>query len=70
MQIRCKTNVFERLQVEGVNEKRCPENIKIDVKNHTKINRKTMLDFGLTNDDNINGKGYKMEAKRAPTNDE
>ena len=45
-----KNNVFERLQVEGVNGKRCQGNIKNDANKHNKINGKTMLDLCSTND--------------------
>ena len=41
---------FERLQVEGVNGKRCQENIINDANEHTKINGQTMLDLCSTND--------------------
>ena len=54
-----KTMCFECLQVEGVNGKRCQEKIKIDAKNHAKINGKTMLDLCWTNDATIIGK-YKQ----------
>ena len=65
-----KTNIFERLQVEGVNGKRCQENINIDAHNHIKINGKTMLDLCSTNDIEIIGKRSKIEAEKEPTNSE
>ena len=54
---------FEPLQVEGVNGKRCQENIKIDARNHAKINGKTMRDLCWTNDAKTIGKYKKSKPK-------
>ena len=61
--------LFERLQVDGVNGKRCQENIKMDARNHAKINGKIMLDLCWTNDAKNIGK-YEKRSEREPTNDE
>ena len=59
-----KTMFFEGLQVEGVNGERCQENIKIDARNHAKINGKTMLDLCSKSDAKMVGTIKKNEAKR------
>ena len=61
---------FEGLQVEGVNGKKCQENIKNDVRNHPQINGKTMLDLCSTSDAKTIGKMSKVEAEREPTNEQ
>ena len=58
------------MQVEGVNEKRCQENIKNDARNHAKINGKTMMDLCSTSDAKIIGKMSKFEAEREPTHEQ
>ena len=63
-----KQMFFERLQVEGVNGKRCQGNIELVAPNHAQTNENTMLNLCLTNDAKHIGKGYKVEAERAPTN--